>query len=749
MHLHRSAPLWFSLVAALSVLGTLSSSQQTTPIDFTDLPESDYVEVNLINPMPTAAKLKRPCKYRESEGTPKRMELVECDITFWTEAARYDLVGLDMINKSAGKILRTTKFDNPFIDPQQGAWHEANNRKFYLSNGDRSTFTKAARGMELRANLSRWGQEPEIALEYVLCQAYVKLGGDQFCIRENSIYVCPFKRGDLPTIQAGCHYEGYSLHEVFHGSFIDSPSTYTTAVTAGVISQPNTNSTEFDLILFDDTGRMSVSQWNLNRANESLKFLNPETGKKVKIFHLDSVSNSLIRLNDARTRGPKDLLDKWVLNSYLMDNQLDNTRKFTTIGFGRKVRRSHIQAIALNIRYLNNFTQNASDIFDFPFGSLCFASGYWGLIPEHFISCDMPRSEAKNMRSVHALNFDISPLREKIRHVVFQDIEGKFTYTRCELKPGTRSEFFRCTATRVVTPPNDILTYRNGACERTLALYDWLYTVHIPGSDLYRTPPLGVGFLNDQLPFYIMGAMAVNNTFYFFTRANVLFVYKDVIMENCQVLSFNSHRRAFYAEDLLVPNNFRGIRNDVRPIPEQELKDYRPRLIEYREFVKGAADANPSFALELSSAEAISVSKKTDSGGTNLAAIIIALLLGLIILAGIIYIYCLRSSVDEDLRMNQKSPKSSKRPPQTTESLHMPTVRSGMDKQASTVKPIKSVVKSTQSTKKTTRSPLGSQKSKKSLASTKSLKSMAKSRSHSPRSPGTAAKSLVANKRAK
>lgn len=749
MQSHAIATLCVGLLVALSLPSSVWSARgvarSITPVDFTDLPESEYVEVNLINPMPIGAKLKNPCKYRDSQ---KGKELVECDIIFWTEAAKYELRGLDMINKESGKILRTTKYENPY-DPNSGAWHEANNRKFFLADGERSDYAEAARGFQTSASVGSW--TPADAIKYVQCQAYAKLHEEQVCIRENFLHVCSTSSGSLPDIQSNCTRHVMSLHKMFAGDHLDTPSSYTSAITAAVISSPGEEFTEFDLILFDDTGRMSVSQWEHTHTDNSIKFKNPETGKKVKIFQLESIPNAMVLRNEAKRDDPKAKLDKWVANSYLMDQQLNNVRKFTTVNFGQKVRRSHIQAIALNLQSLTNLSRSPDDILAFPDGALCFASGYTGFMSEHYTSCKMPRSEIKGLRSVHALNLDITSNGAGARHLVYSTDDEKINYQRCLKKKGQK-EWSDCTYATLSTPPNDIVTFNDGTCEKTIVFYDWFYTVHEPGSDLYNANRnLKPGFLKDQLPFYIMGAMAVNTTFYFFTRANVMFVYNGAMMNNCTALSFTPIR-AYYAEDLIVPNNFKSKAN-LGPMPEKEINDYRPRLIEYREYARNASDAIPSFALEASSLGAIS-SKPTVSSGTNLAAIIIALLLGLIILAGIIYIYCLRSSVDDDLRVTgRKSQVKSGKRGQQKESLHMPTVRSGMDKQSSNVQP----VKSTQSTKKTTRSPIDSHKSKKSVASTKSVKSSkstaAKSASRgspkSPRSPGAAAKSLLKSVKAK
>lgn len=739
------------------------------------------VAVNLINPMPVRAD-NLNCNYQKF---PNNSEVpITCNLTFWTNAAEYEIRGLDAIGGKSGKIVRVSEFKDPFED---GRWQGPDYMSNYSSvrkHRDPALLTT------LRNDLSRFSTNRMFQVGY--CQAEAALYKMTICVRENMIYTCARRDNQ---IYGGCTSEGFPIGPLF-AEATEGKSRYTTAITAVAVQETPT-SQSLNLALFDDTGRMLICQFVTTKSvvGEFVLYI-ARVPTPVKIFHLDSLMNPTFYGFDSKTKS-RDLLDKWINNNYFMESQSNMVERLLRPNYAVKLKRSHVQAITM-MKSATEIVQKG--VLDFEHGLLCFANGYTGFFEGHQTSCDFlvtsPQINPAQIDGIYALHLDKKG-NNPLMHVAYGYMERTW-YQLCPYKRPNRTQATvepePCTPRQIQSPPNDITRYQDKTCAKTLVFYDRVYTVHEPGTDIYISQSSRPTALNEQWPYYVTAAFAVNTTFYLFTGTNMLHI-RQAILVNCQDLQFKQGSDVRYAEDLIIPNNF-----------HYDVSTYRPYLVDYREFEAGARDAKPGFNED----NIISYDKDIDDGknkdttdsdnnnnnndniktngtttekgkgkgksltsGTNLAAIIIALLLGLIILAGIIYIYCLRSTVDEDVRPGKspKSPKSKRSagapaapaaaparaaPVVPAESLHMDTVRSGMVEKRSIIKPTKSAksvksIKSLGQNRKTTRSPISSPppKSKKSFTSTKSAKSAGANRSRPTKSPGAAAKSLVAKTRGK
>lgn len=236
-----------------------------------------------------------------------------------------------------------------------------------------------------------------------------------------------------------------------------------------------------------------------------------------------------------------------------------------------------------------------------------------------------------------------------------------------------------CDTKNAITPPSDIVSLsakdvEGKDCSKVVWFYENLYIIYWPGQLLGdSSPEVDREIYDAKFKFFIRAAWAVKNTVYFSTHTNTLVLMDAIYEKKCKGIQFT------YKKEMLAHDYFLKQFGKIDYIGE-------PALIEYREysnntFKPGMGPGAP--ILNRIPGDKVSTTPKPSptenkSSGSKVGIIIIAIVLGGLIVAGLIYMFCLRGDNSATSRKSRRSAGKSKRrsPIVSNESLAMKTTRS-------------------------------------------------------------------------
>lgn len=541
--------------------------------------------------------------------TCKNNNLTDCQMDLYTRAAQYNIKipNLDPVTsdtKELPTIIRTTDwkprkaFDTDVFNTESGQNGRysviAEKAKDFLKNRAGSSIMKVADPGEM----------------FLLPSSYLVLNGRQVSIRDGSVMIC--ERGGK-----NCKFltrDPFDLARIT----IKKIEAHAPIVVSSALPSNTSNQGIFQFLQIDAIGRVFKTEIESKDGNPPL-LLN---------------ANLLFAMRNPFTpNNPEEIVRR---------------EDLPTIGFAFKrdlvitARRSYIQAITPVFS-----TGKSSDDF-----GLCFSSSFRSFKGD-YLSCGLNGKDSISsvpqliidqklaimVHAIHMINYEGRSLyhiaysltpRDKgsqqpsqvysfckfDQEIVYgQTIPGNFTVSKNGIADG------KCVNEQIITAPSDIVGYNDGKCLKTIAFYDLIYTVHaINGSVLnsFETEASTI----DGLYFKINAVFYLDNKFYFFTLSNTMLIANGRFDESCKKLTI----------DLTSIEEKPGHEFIIKRAAGVELNGLP--FIDYMELEMGANDTKPPAN--------ISEEKTDPSSASSWILIIIGVIIGLIVLAGLYYVFFLR-----------------------------------------------------------------------------------------------------------
>lgn len=257
------------------------------------------------------------------------------------------------------------------------------------------------------------------------------------------------------------------------------------------------------------------------------------------------------------------------------------------------------------------------------------------------------------------------------KHRVSSDTESKlyafYDYRFCRVN-GTYNGTITITqcskpSLRMFLIPDAIIGY-HGQCHTTISIIGPSYRVFnwdspIMNTDIANTvgPGYGKPFNGsiENMYFKIKAALTYENDAYMFTYTNLLVKvpikveYGSSECSSLKEFKFDfANMKEMRASNFLINHVFMG---------DPTFKG-GPMIYDYQELEEGASDTKPTMAIEDANTDVPiegekKPPKKSSSSGTMVIIIAVGLILGGLILAGMIYLFCLRSERDSDTELGR------------------------------------------------------------------------------------------------
>lgn len=620
-------------------------------------------KVNLIHPTFEGARIDNCLPYSPGKE-------VVCNYTLWTRAAEYKVLDVDVIGGKTGKIVRASNWVQPTTQF---------NSEFYIDNGRKRLFsshrnTSNILVVEQKSTEKFHKRQPSDM--WMMCGAYASFNLPSnssnssyyaMCFREAKLYVC---KQDDPT-QFRC-----TTRSVMKPIQLKGKGYPITAAAAKYFGKTDDrNEYNLHIILLDASGTLHFEYAKVETTETEVELQFNTPGKPVLLSSVGILKGNI----------PAPL---WMTNNNILKNDLKSK---ITENYDTKMRGVYIQTITplllkyplknndidntkivfcmsnqLNVQTddnvtLFNCTRDGDDLTRYAGSYRSSKSGTISLLAHHIVSY-------KGSRYTH-LVYRLYRVEGVFTRYVWSQRIGEYNTSNVPnnglaeynidesgIKQIQDEQYI---FEDISLPPTDIVGFQYKKCLKTVGLYDDMYTIGDLDKSLVDE---GEMQLFEDLDIKYNAAFAYGNKFFFFTHSNVLIEISATMDDGCSTISLKMNtKKERFSQDFIFHHTLKSIGNS-------SIDGYR--VVDYREYEENALDTKPPI-------NAINPPTPNSSSGVSVIVIAACVVVGGLIIAGIVYMCCIRGNdANESRRMRR--PKTPVAPINIDSELGVKTVRSSV-----------------------------------------------------------------------